>query len=84
MSGTKAPHKGMPPTHTATIAEYLLKEKLEAAMDTNKQGGTCKPCYPIRRHRGLPRNKERGEVKEGRAAASPVDGQKVRVGKWFT
>jgi len=53
-------------------------------MDTNKQGGTRKLCDPIRRHRGLPRNKEKGEVEEGRAAASPVDGQKVRVGKWVT
>jgi len=53
-------------------------------MDTNKQGGTRKPCYPICRHRGLPRNKKRGEVEEGRAAASPVDGQKARVGKWLT
>jgi len=53
-------------------------------MDMNKQGGTCKPCYPIHRHRGLPRNKEKGEVEEGRAAASLVNGQKARVGKWDT
>jgi len=81
MSRTKAPHKGTPPTHTATVARYLLKKELEAAMDTNKQGGTRKPCYPIRRHRGLPRNKERREVEEGRAVASPVDGQKRVIEK---
>jgi len=53
-------------------------------MDTNKQGGTRKLCYPIRRHRGLPRNKIRGEVEEGRAAASPVDGQKKGISNWLT
>jgi len=61
---------------TAEVARYLLREKLEDAMDMNKQGGTHKPCYPIRRHRGLLRNKKKGEVEEGRAAASPVNGQK--------
>ena len=51
-------------------------ERLEDAMDTNKQRGTRKLCYPICRQRGLLRNKGKGEVEEGRAAASPVDGQK--------
>jgi len=49
-------------------------------MDTNKQGGTCELCYPIGRQQGLPRNKGEGEVEEGRAAASPVDGQKKESG----
>jgi len=51
-------------------------------MDTNKQGGTRKPCYPIGRQRGLLRNKEKGEVEEGGAAGSPVNGQKAGVERW--
>jgi len=49
-------------------------------MDMNKQGGTHEPCYPISRQQGLPRNKGEGEVEEGRATASPVNGQKKESG----
>jgi len=50
-------------------------------LDTKPQRGTAARVTPTAGVRGLLRNKKRGEVEEGGAAASPVNGQKKVVGR---